>query len=437
VANSQKLREQISAEVAKAQAIVALAEQENRDLSAEEKTSIDQITGETGIVDQLQKDLERQIRLEAKAKEILNVRPVVHDQKPEVKIPASAKRHSKLKAFKSDVDAYAAGQFIRAVTVGAPDAKQWCSDHGIGIQAAHSESSNTAGGYLVPDVMENAIINLREEYGVARSALRVWPMSSMSLNIPRRQSGFTSYFVGENSAGTESDMSFSQVRLDAKKLMILTRLSSELNADSIISLADLVANEMALQIANKEDECTFNGDGTSTYGGIVGLKSALAAGAVYTFGTGEDVFADLTTASFTSAMGKLPRFPGIRPAWYIHSAGYFASMARLLAAAGGNTVQILENGVSQVQFMGYPVIFTQVLTSALTSTASTIFGYFGDLSMAAAMGSRSGIEIVSDSSRYFEFDQVAIRATTRFDVVVHETGTASACGPVVALKFAA
>lgn len=437
MASSNKLREQIAAEVAKAQAIVSLAEVENRDLSAEEKTQVDALTGENGIVESLQKDLERQVRLEAKAKEILAVRPVVDSQKPEPKIPATAKRHSKLKAFKSDVDAYSAGQFIRAVTVGSPDAKQWCSDHGIAIQNAHSEGVNTAGGYLVPDVMENAIINLREEFGVARQALRVWPMSSMTLNIPRRQSGFTSYFVGENSQGTESDMAFSQVKLDAKKLMILTRLSSELNADSIISLADLVASEMALQIANKEDECAFNGDGTSTYGGIVGLKNALAAGAIYQFGTGEDIFADLTIESFANAIGKLPRFPGIRPAWYIHSAGYFASMARLAVKAGGNTVANIEGGVSQLQFMGYPVVFTQVLTSALTSTASSIFGYFGDLSMAAAMGSRSGIEIVSDSSRYFEYDQIAIRATTRFDVVVHEVGTASACGPVVALKFAA
>ena len=194
---------------------------------------------------------------------------------------------------------------------------------------------------------------------------------------------------------------------------------------------------MALQIANKEDECAFNGDGTSTYGGIVGLKNALAAGATYTFGTGEDIFADLTIESFANAVGKLPRFPGIRPAWYVHSAGYFASMARLAVKAGGNTVANIEGGVSQLQFMGYPVVFTQVLSSALTSTASTIFGYFGDLSMAAAMGSRTGIEIVSDVSRYFEYDQIAIRATTRFDVVVHEVGTASACGPVVALKFAA
>ena len=437
MANSNKLREQIAAEVAKAQAIVSLAEVENRDLSTEEKTQIDALTGETGIVESLQKDLERQVRLEAKAKEILAVRPVVESQKPEPKIPATAKRHSKLKAFKSDLEAYSAGQFIRAVTVGSADAKQWCHDHGIAIQNAHSEGVNTAGGYLVPDVMENAIINLREEFGVARQALRVWPMSSMTLNIPRRQSGFTSYFVGENSQGTESDMAFSQVKLDAKKLMILTRLSSELNADSIISLADLVASEMALQIANKEDECAFNGDGTSTYGGIVGLKNALAAGATYTFGTGEDIFADLTIESFANAVGKLPRFPGIRPAWYVHSAGYFASMARLAVKAGGNTVANIEGGVSQLQFMGYPVVFTQVLSSALTSTASTIFGYFGDLSMAAAMGSRTGIEIVSDSSRYFEYDQIAIRATTRFDVVVHEVGTASACGPVVALKFAA
>jgi len=55
--------------------------------------------------------------------------------------------------------------------------------------------------------------------------------------------------------------------------------------------------------------------------------------------------------------------------------------------------------------------------------------------MTATMGSRSGISIVSDSSRYFEFDQIAVRCTQRFDIVCHEVGTASAPGPMIALKM--
>ena len=51
------------------------------------------------------------------------------------------------------------------------------------------------------------------------------------------------------------------------------------------------------------------------------------------------------------------------------------------------------------------------------------------------MGSRRGISVVSDSSRYFDQDLVAIRATQRFDIVVHDRGTASASGGLIQLVF--
>jgi hypothetical protein len=44
--------------------------------------------------------------------------------------------------------------------------------------------------------------------------------------------------------------------------------------------------------------------------------------------------------------------------------------------------------------------------------------------------------VQADASRYFEFDQIGLRATERLDIVVHEVGTASAAGPIVALKMA-
>jgi hypothetical protein len=40
-----------------------------------------------------------------------------------------------------------------------------------------------------------------------------------------------------------------------------------------------------------------------------------------------------------------------------------------------------------------------------------------------------------DSSRYFENDAIAIRATQRFDIVIHDRGTASASGGLVQMVF--
>lgn len=428
---SEKLRAKIAEATAQAKAIADLASVEDRDLTEQEKSDVDAVLAQA---DSMNADLDRALKIEAKAKEILNVRTFSGESPSNgPKIPATVKRHGKLKAFKSDFDAYAAGQFLRAAATSNPQAMQWCSDHGI--MNVHGTTDNSKGGYLVPEGFESAIISLREEYGVFRQNARVYPMSEPIVYVPRRQSGFTAFYVGENSAGTESDASFSQVKLDSKKLMILTRMSMELSDDAIISLADFVAQEMAYSFAVQEDQAGFLGDGTATYGGIIGLRNALLAGSTVTAAAGDDTFEELEFAFFQNAVGKLPRFPGIRPAWYVHNALYWNAMVRLANAAGGNNIASVEAGPSGLSFMGYPVVLVNALPSALTTLASTVVGFFGDLSMAATMGSRSGISIVSDSSRYFEFDQIAIRCTQRYDIVVHETGTASAAGPMIALKM--
>ena len=105
-------------------------------------------------------------------------------------------------------------------------------------------------------------------------------------------------------------------------------------------------------------------------------------------------------------------------------------MARLQLAAGGNSVVDLGSG-PVMQFMGFPVVFAQTLPNAVST--STKFGYFGDLMMAATKGNRRGVTIAADGSRYFEYDQTAIRSTLRYDINIHEIGTASVAGPIVQL----
>jgi len=110
-------------------------------------------------------------------------------------------------------------------------------------------------------------------------------------------------------------------------------------------------------------------------------------------------------------------------------------MQRLAMAAGGNTVANYEGGVG-MSFLGYPVVISQVLQSGGPSTdiSGNIFGYFGDMSMATTFGDKRGVTVATDSSIYFTSDAIALKATERFDINCHERGTASAAGPMIALK---
>ena len=136
------------------------------------------------------------------------------------------------------------------------------------------------------------------------------------------------------------------------------------------------------------------------------------------------------------AISKLAQFPGLMPKWYIHYTGYWLSMANLVDAQGGNTSANIAAGPA-MQFLGYPVEFCQTLPSTSAAQVSTIVAYIGDLGMSAMLGNRRGVSVVADESFYFNQDAVAIRATERYDINVHERGTASVGGSIIALKTAA
>jgi hypothetical protein len=74
-----------------------------------------------------------------------------------------------------------------------------------------------------------------------------------------------------------------------------------------------------------------------------------------------------TWIDFEACVGKLPQWAeGDDVAWYISKPGFYASMASLMDAAGGNTQDNVAGG-KNLQFLGYPVRITQVLNRTLTT----------------------------------------------------------------------
>ena len=268
----------------------------------------------------------------------------------------------------------------------------------------------------------------------------VVPMASETKSVPRRSGGLTAYFVGESETGTQSDLSWDQVNLVARKIMTLTKTSSELNEDAIINIGDTVAREIAYAFAYKEDICGFMGDGSQTYGGIVGVGPRLTNlfgvsddddGVIV--GTG-DLPSELALADFNKVIGLLPQYADTpNCAWYCHRTVWAQAMVRLQAAGGGNTIATLGDGTRAPQFMGYPVRMTQVMN--IGSAVSQVLAIFGDLALAAKFGDRRGMTIATSDSALnaFEKDELVIRGTQRFDIVVHDVGTTTSAGPVVAL----
>jgi HK97 family phage major capsid protein len=109
-------------------------------------------------------------------------------------------------------------------------------------------------------------------------------------------------------------------------------------------------------------------------------------------------------------------------------------MARLMDAGGGNTNVTLADGSRQMMFLGYPVVFAQVLNAVTTAQTSTAIAAFGDLRLGTTLGNRRGVAVKVSDQRYLEYDQIGILGTQRVDINVHEKGTATAAGAVIVLK---
>ncbi len=390
--------------------------------------------------------------------------PLGKQDKKEFKIPAECKQYGTLKAFTgksndqdADMRAFRFGMWGLAIR-GSDTAKTWCAENGIGlniekystplIQKLQSEGVNSAGGYLVPEEFGRDLIVLREQYGIARRLCNIVPMTSDTRVDPRQTGGLTPYFVAEGAAGTESTTSYDQIRLTVKDLMVLSRMTNQVAADAVINFGDKLAFECAYAFALKEDQCLLNGDATSTYGGITGVRTQLAnkwtAAVAGTYNgitkASSTTIASMTLADFESAVGSLPQYAAARnPVWVVNTFFYYSTMLRLALAAGGNAQLEISNGDRRPRpmFLGFPVEFSQVMPT--TTAATTIFALLGDFSLGVSFGDRQQ-NMVSFSEHatvggesVFERNEVAVRATERFDINVHDVGDGTTTGPIVAV----
>lgn len=436
-ARLKALREAQGATHDKMDALLTKASEEKRDLTSEEQTAFDDLHKE---FEAGKKAIEREEKVEAiKASLAKPVNTPGNAPKTAPAMPRAA-RYAKLKSFKgatAEEDAYKSGMFLRAAFFKDEKAAEWCRENGVVVQKAAGETVGSTGGYLVPMEFNQAIIDLREEYGTFRKSCRLIPMGSDSMTIPRRAGGLTAYFPGENGEITASDKSWEQVQLNAKKLAALSRLSTELAEDAIISIADDLASEMAYAFAQKEDDCGWNGTGTSTYGGIIGVRTKIIDGthtaSVVDGVSGHDTFAEIDATDLANVMAKLPKYAEKNAKWYCSQVAWALVFQRLIAAAGGNSIGDLTGGKPARSYLGYPVVIDQSLPTATSDISDTAMLFFGDLALAATMGERRGITVKTSGERYFEFDQIGVQATERVDINVHDLGSNSVAGPLIAL----
>lgn len=422
------IREEIAETKASMAALIELAETEERDFTDEEQSSFDAFLAQLGndgedgeAVTGQYLALEKASNFEAVRKKLLAKDKPVKLQDTNRITPMGLNAPRRLRAFSGETaaaDAYLAGQWIKAVVWKDEEAKRWCVENNVPIiRNAQTGDSDPAGGYLVPTPLANAIKDVRDRFGVARQVAQIVPMTSDSLDYPKRTAGVTVYYPGQAAAITASDVTFGNIALAVKKQATLTKIANELMGDSPFNVADFVAMDAGQAIAEAGDDEYLNGDGSAGYGSENGILDVLHAN-MQIAAAGAN-WASVTMANFHSLIGALPEKYHFQECSFIVRRQFFAEVMQALAyAAGGNTTGDITSGTAQ-QFLGYPVRFSSKMPGDGASSCAALFGAFDAATM---IGDRADISVAASAEFAFDEDVTTIRTTARNDVEIHDAG---------------
>lgn len=427
--------------LAKCTALLDISDAEGRALTASEQTAYDTLTSKVRSMNlETETGTRRPVSSYGQPSNAISDVPTFGGDSPS----RIVLQHSgKLQAFKNSAqgksDAHTAGRFLAATFLRHQPSMSWCEQHGVryDVMAALSGGVNTSGGALVPEEMSRTVIELIETYGAFRANADNLPMSSDSLTVPRRTGGVTAFYVGENTEGTESDAAWDNVQFIAKKLMVLTRMSSEVAEDAIINLGDKMTQEIALAFAVKEDTVGFLGTGSSSDGGHVGvLVAALQAAhplAKVAAASTHDTLAEIDADDLLRLMAAIPTFAKAGAKWYCSPTALSLVFDAIRIAGGGNTMQNLAQAPAPT-FLGYPIVVTPVMADSASATYNgAVMVGFGNLQQAATIATRRDVRVQISDQRYWAEDQIGVKGTLRHSIVVHDLGSTTVRSPFAVL----
>jgi len=326
------------------------------------------------------------------------------------------------------------GRLIRALAAGKGDPekaaawakKQW-NDETI-VKALQSDEGST-GGYLVPEEYSTELIEyLRPLSVVRRMNPTVVPMNTGTLSMSAMTGGASAEYIGEGSNVSTSQPTLGQVKLTWKKLGCLVPISNDLIRFSTPSADDVVRNDLAGAMAQREDAAFIRDDGTNDkpkgiYGWIANANKFDANGTV-------------NLANVTTDLGKAilalreAETLFLRPGWLISARTEF--YLTTLRDSNGNYA--FKDEMATGKLYGFPFAVTTQIPDNLGDSEDESEVYLVDF-VDAVIGESSQVEIeVSTEAAYydgssvvsaFSLDQTVLRAISRHDFAMRRSTSGS------------
>lgn len=273
---------------------------------------------------------------------------------------------------------------------------------------AQSVGTTTAGGYLVPTTLSDALekqllyfANIREYAQVIRTSTGN-PYDIPTVNDTTNKGEI----IAENTAYNAQDVAFGKVTLNSYKYSSkLVNVSIELMQDSIVDIPKLLGDLLGERLGRIQADHFSTGTGSSQPQGLVtGASAGVTA-------------ASATAIAVNDLLGLVHSLDrAYRPdaKFMMHDSVLLA--VRKLQDTLGRPIFSESYIVGEPdRLFGYPVIINNSMASSIATTNKTVL--FGDFSKYVIRDALD-VQVVRLDERYAEYGQVAFTAFLRSDAKV-------------------
>lgn len=279
---------------------------------------------------------------------------------------------------------------------------------------AQNEGTDSAGGYLVPELVSSKILEFKVSYGgflsvvnkitTASGAKMTWPTlvpadPADAGIIP--ESGLYTY---------GSDMVFGTADLDVYKITtagsndLPLRITVELLEDAAVDIVALVSRYFAERIYRKESQFALTGTGSGQPKGILNgtPNVSLASGNAFTYAKLLEIEGALDPAYLSNAKWVMA------PSVWSAIRGMVDDNGRPLVTS---SLDGIGGGVRQ-SLLGYPVVLD---SSAPANSGDAVnFMAFGDFDAAYVARTTSGLHVVTDPYGRMNYGEIQMVGWERF-----------------------
>ena len=242
-----------------------------------------------------------------------------------------------------------------------------------------SEGVAADGGYLVPDEWDRRLIEGIEEQNIMRRFGTAITTSGLhKINIAGTKPAAA--WIDEGDSINFSDATFSQISLDAHKLLVAVKVTNELLSDSAFNLESYILTQFAQAIANAEEDAFLNGPLTTPTGAAgkpKGLFTTAAAQPTATADTAGNIETNAISADDILSLVYSLKRPYRRRAVFIMNDSVISNIRKLKDENKSYMWQPSYQADEPDRLLGYP-IYTSTYAPAIAPGAAVIA--FGDMS---------------------------------------------------------